>query len=1668
MVHNLFSPPTSRLPLEDVLELVDKYLDNARKERNPSRALQLCSDAKSQIKVAEKIFSIKRVDDSAQNIGIANAYHEHGKLLDELGNHDKAQKSHNKAEKWGYIRAAGQQTRPGNVNNNIHRSLFPPAALPATPDVVGIIHQGIPQSDGTRPCHPSNNPPELNYRTPTQIEDFSQIPQNIFHHNVAPPITRYTLPEAGERITSTLQLAYCLSLLRPSLVSIERLSESENEWLLSKNNDPDELRRLQSMATDLIKAFIRDELKKPNVVTEVVSLTAVLDQDDFRKLLQAFIDGIDQSFLLEIHLLDGLAELIRNAGQGYLDTNDLVRILELLSTRLKTTHKQSTQHIRRLALTISNVLDSMVDIQVEGLSREDLHEPLSEYLKQLQENSDTYLVYQAAYAYQALQYIPDDETTLQAMLRRTGNVVQGMFGTVSAVKGLDLNGFIEGLQSVQKGLAGASEAVVLVKNTYANAKILAKEDKYGFLESLKEGFSFARKSAWYPALRGLDILIQEGQFVAFEQLIREAPCCQDLAFQWGACQRLGEIAINTVWDDGTRHCAVTFLGELYNNNATCDQQTDVNQWILDILNRLSGSPKGALASHAQTLLRGLGTRGDNEKCSLYQNHESDNPGLYPLMVNLATQEYPLLDRVQNKPDVETPLRQLRRERLKDRGGDVYISPRAKFNPRATEEFDLTSKVQEFLDSDRKVFLLLGDSGAGKSTFNRALEISLWDKYNKTEGRIPLFIHLPAIKEPEQDLVAKQLRKYDFTESQIRELKTHHEFILICDGYDESQQTRNLYMSNQFNQAGGWRARMLISCRTEYNGIEYRDCFQPTERNNGGKSELFQEAIITPFNKDQIQDYVGRYFVTAIYDNQSGNPVVSYLEHRDRKTWKESLFNKEDGRHLLREAIPLTRNGDQYRFIHKSLLEYGLALVVFDPSEYQDETEPTLPTSRRGSASSVLSFETPIPIEKSAIVHERPLLDSPLGRRNLVGEPSVLLFLAERIQQEPMFKDLLRSVIERSKTDKMARIAAANAITILIRAGVQFNGADLRGVQIPGADLSYGAFDSAQLEGADLRKVNFRSAWLRQANLSGSLMTGVQFGELPSQHEDSPVNSCTYSPDGKTCAVGTANGDIIVYRTSSMEKTQTLRGHVKNVREIAFSPTGDLIVSGGRDTTVRLWDVSTGDCINVFQGHGNVVTGVAYSPKGNQIASSSRDLTVRLWDVDTGECVHTLLGHSDKVYSVAYSPKRDHLASGSRDTTVRLWDINTGACVLVLQGHSACINSVVYSPSGDQLASASKDMAIRLWNANTGDCINTLLGHTHHVISVAYSPKGDRIASGSLDKAVRLWDVDTGDCIDTLLGHSNVVISVAYSPKGDQIASGSVDKTMRLWDANTSDSARALQSHGDKIHCIVYSPKRNQIASGCKDMAVRLWDVNTGDCVSTLLGHTHHVISVAYSPKGDLVASGSRDMTVRLWNVDAGECVHTLQGHSDSVSFVVFSPKGDRVASGGHDVIVRLWDVETGDCIHTLQGHVDRVLTAAYSPKGNQIASGSFDNLVRLWSLDTGDCVHTLQGHSKCVKSITYSPNGDRFVSGSDDKTVRVWDADTGNCVHTFLGHTGSITTVVYSPKGDQIASGSWDQTVRLWDVDSGSCIHTLQGHELPIYCVAYSSKGDQIASGSWD
>ncbi|MCX8566718.1 MAG: WD40 repeat [Glomeribacter sp. 1016415] len=783
-----------------------------------------------------------------------------------------------------------------------------------------------------------------------------------------------------------------------------------------------------------------------------------------------------------------------------------------------------------------------------------------------------------------------------------------------------------------------------------------------------------------------------------------------------------------------------------------------------------------------------------------------------------------------------------------------------------------------------------------------------------------------------------------------------------------------------------------------------------------------------------------------------------------KRYEQFLSNKDEEKNLLRFSALLTRQQQQYRFIHKSIQDYLVARAVWEELENFTElasSNHSTPLNWAGKVRVLWEALSPsVQVDTAAL----------LNRFNVVEDLAIQRFLVERVQHNGGLLKPLLAWIKASTRQNSVNIAAANAITILIKAGVQFHEADLKGIQIPGADLSFGVFDSAQLQGADLSEVNLRNSWLRHADLSAAKMAGVRFGEWAYLQEGSWVRSCAYSPDGKNCAVGLLNGTISIYSTSNWEKTYTLEGHIGSVSTVVYSPSGSQIASGSGDKMVRLWDAHSGAAGHTLEGHTDDVNSVVYSPGGTRIASGSRDTTVRLWDAESGAAGHTLRGHTSWVSSVVYSPSGLQIASGSSDWTVRLWDAHSGAAGHTLRGHTSAVLSVVYSPSGSQIASGSHDKTVRLWDAESGASVHTLEGHTSYVNSVMYSPSGTQIASGSSDNTVRLWDAHSGASVHTLRGHTSYVNSVAYSPSGAQIASGSDDKMVRLWDAHSGAAGHTLEGHTNWVLSVVYSPSGTQLASGSGDNTVRLWDAHSGAAGHTLRGHKGFVSSVVYSPSGTQIASGSSDWTVRLWDAHSGAAGHTLHGHTSAVLSVVYSPSGTQIASGSDNNTVRLWDAESGASVHTLEGHTDDVNSVVYSPGGTQLASGSRDKTVRLWDAESGAAGHTLRGHTDSVNSVVYSPSGTQIASGSQDKTVRLWDAQSGAAGHTLRGHTSWVSSVVYSPSGLQIASGSWDNTVRLWEVASGECLRVIQGFTGAVYSVAWKAtpEGSYLLTGSGD
>jgi WD40 repeat protein len=477
--------------------------------------------------------------------------------------------------------------------------------------------------------------------------------------------------------------------------------------------------------------------------------------------------------------------------------------------------------------------------------------------------------------------------------------------------------------------------------------------------------------------------------------------------------------------------------------------------------------------------------------------------------------------------------------------------------------------------------------------------------------------------------------------------------------------------------------------------------------------------------------------------------------------------------------------------------------------------------------------------------------------------------------------------------------------------------------------------------------------------------------------------------------------------------------------------------------------------------------VALSPDGYRIASAGATV-IQVRRADTGHPIGQPIRSTHTLTSVAFSPDGHNLAASDATGMVTSWNLDTGQPIGQPFSPQQGVTAVAFSPDGRRLAVIA-GQTISLWDVGTGRPLPGLPIRTpDSVTSIAVSLDGRELATGNEHGSIQLWDVGSGAPIgDPMTGHSDAVTGVAFSFDGHNLASGGADDTIRLWDiASRTPVGDPLIGHTNIVTSVAFS-STGQLVSSSADHTIRLWDLVRG---RPLTGDTDVVTSVTFGPDGRRIASGSLDDTIRLWDVVNRTPIGApLIAHQGGITSVALSLDGHRIVSGGLDGTVRFFDADSGRSIAAFETNdTGAINSVAASPNGHRIVSGGDNTTLRIWDANTGQVISTLRGHTAEVFSVAFTPDGRRIASGSADGTIRIWNVDSHEPIAALIGHIGKVISVAFSPDGHRLASASTDRTIRLWDPDTGMQIgQPLSASDLgPLESVAFSPDGRHLASGS--
>jgi WD40 repeat protein len=200
-----------------------------------------------------------------------------------------------------------------------------------------------------------------------------------------------------------------------------------------------------------------------------------------------------------------------------------------------------------------------------------------------------------------------------------------------------------------------------------------------------------------------------------------------------------------------------------------------------------------------------------------------------------------------------------------------------------------------------------------------------------------------------------------------------------------------------------------------------------------------------------------------------------------------------------------------------------------------------------------------------------------------------------------------------------------------------------------------------------------------------------------------VSAASFSPDGKSLAIGYQDGTIALRDLESRKVTKSWVWQRNNVKSLVFSPNGDYVVTGGDERTA-LWDLKTGQLLRT-RVHKNTLSYFydyptpQFSQQGNLLMTVSENRKVKIAAVTTGKSLMTISAHQKPIMAGAFSADEKLLLTAD-DETVKLWD-------LVQQ-------KIIYSFS---------------------------LPPTHHVKRLAFIQNKPYFFSKSTAGELRLWEAD---------------------------------------------------------------------------------------------------------------------------------------------------------------------------------------------------------------------------------------------------------------------------------------------------------------------------------------
>jgi serine/threonine protein kinase/WD40 repeat protein len=418
-----------------------------------------------------------------------------------------------------------------------------------------------------------------------------------------------------------------------------------------------------------------------------------------------------------------------------------------------------------------------------------------------------------------------------------------------------------------------------------------------------------------------------------------------------------------------------------------------------------------------------------------------------------------------------------------------------------------------------------------------------------------------------------------------------------------------------------------------------------------------------------------------------------------------------------------------------------------------------------------------------------------------------------------------------------------------------------------------------------------------------------------------VFSQALSPDGKTLAIGTQTGDLLLLDSATGAELQRGKLHASALRALTWTPDGDLLTMGGEGKlregrwVFKLWNAAELTPMASFFGLKSG-TPVRWSFNASSGHLLTEENPPRLWRIPVGRETVTLPQTSDQGWSgcflsdtvvvarkafvltrydlgtpgkavelsptfpLNYTLAASHWPSGLFALAKNVGPEPFGLKIMAIQGGAVVeklnrpvqgrIHALDFDGPAEHLVAVSQNGGVLVYSVKTGELQLKVPGRFEHAVFAG----GDRnvialnartLKADEVENDLMLLDGTGGKTLATVTNRYRVN-ALAASPGRAIVATGGTDQCVHIYDAATLQERISFRAHDSEIDALAFHPTASIIATASADGAVKLWDYRSGKQLDYFLGLGGMPAALAFSPNGRLLLVDGQERTTRIYDV----------------------------------------------------------------------------------------------------------------------------------------------------------------------------------------------------------